>query len=187
MSDLLASAFSSSLSSSVVTYDQYQSNPDDDAYYQPLNINQLFNISHLTGKIGERPRVPDGQAAAADSIEIFIKTLTGKTTSVIVCHHDIVEVLKEKIEDAEGMPVDVQRIVFAGKQLEDHRKLSEYAIGNQSTLHLVQRMSGGGCPTYYIDWTLLLTTISQERKTMELCFIVEGSATIDPMDGSVMP
>ena len=49
--NLLVSAFSSSLNSSVVTYDQYKSDPDD-AYYQPLDINQLFSISHLTGRAG---------------------------------------------------------------------------------------------------------------------------------------
>jgi hypothetical protein len=151
VSDLLASAFSSSLSSSVVTYDQYKSNPDD-AYYQALDINQLFSISHLTGKIGERPTRAQGTAANVDSMELFIKTLTGKTISVNICKHDIVEQL---IEDAEGIPVHVQRVVFAGKQLQDDKKLSEYAIENQSTLHLVQRMSGGACPTYYIDDSLL--------------------------------
>ena len=149
ISNLLASAFSSSLNSSVVTYDQYKSDPD--GYYEPLDINQLFSISHLTGKIGERPTrvTPEG------SMEVFIKMLTGETFSVNICEHDFLEDLKKKIWDQEGVHMDMQRIIFGGKQLEDRKKLSEYAIENQCTLHLVLRLRGGGCPTYYIDDSLL--------------------------------
>ena len=149
VSDLLASAFSSSLSSSVVTYDQYKSDPK--GCYQPLDIHQLFNISHLAGKIGERPCATQ----ARDNIEVFINTLSGRTFSINVCKHDVVEDLKEKIMDKDGVPVDQQRIIFNGKQLQDHVQLSDYGIKDQCTIHLVLRLRGGGCPTYYIDDSLL--------------------------------
>ena len=79
VSDLLASAFSSSLRSPVVTYDQKKSNPK--GCYASLDMYQLFDISHLTGFIGERPSVC---ATQASSIEVFVKTLTGKTIPVLI-------------------------------------------------------------------------------------------------------
>ena len=117
-------------------------------YYQPLDINQLFSISHLTGKIGERPR--------ADSMEVNMQGPTGETFTVNICEHDFVDDLKKKIWDQKGVHMDDQRIIFGGKELEDHKKLSEYAIKNQCTLYLVLRLIGGGFgPTYYIDDSLL--------------------------------
>lgn len=77
-------------------------------------------------------------------MQLFVKTLTGKTVSIEVEEGESIEDVKAKIAEKEGIPPEQQRLIFGGQQLQDAKTLDDYDVGDDATLHLVLRLRGGG-------------------------------------------
>lgn len=76
-------------------------------------------------------------------MQIFIRTLSGKTILLHVDIEDIIDIIKQKIQDREGIIRSQQRLIFAGKQLDNFKTLGDYNIQRNCTLQLVMRIYGG--------------------------------------------
>jgi ubiquitin len=81
--------------------------------------------------------------AVRGGMQLFVKTLTGKTVSIEVEEGESIEDVKAKIAEKEGIPPEQQRLIFGGQQLQDAKTLQDYDVGDDATLHLVLRLRGG--------------------------------------------
>eukprot|EP00593_Proboscia_inermis_P003010 CAMPEP_0171296922 /NCGR_PEP_ID=MMETSP0816-20121228/5644_1 /TAXON_ID=420281 /ORGANISM="Proboscia inermis, Strain CCAP1064/1" /LENGTH=140 /DNA_ID=CAMNT_0011770763 /DNA_START=46 /DNA_END=468 /DNA_ORIENTATION=+ len=116
-----------------------------------LNSNAIVRQPFMTNGANILPCLSDRRSLAVrqalflprGGMELFVKTLTGKTVTIEVEEGESIEDVKAKISEKEGIPPEQQRLIFGGQQLQDSKTIDDYDIGDDSTLHLVLRLRGG--------------------------------------------
>jgi len=118
------------------------------------------------GPVVARPNTFDSILGIRGGMQLFVKTLTGKTVTIEVEAGESIEDVKAKIAEKEGIPPEQQRLIFGGQQLQDAKTLDDYDVGDDATLHLVLRLRGGG-----------INDISVKQITQKI--LGKGSFTVD--------
>ena len=125
-------------------------------------------------------------------MQLFVKTLTGKTVSIEIEEGESIEDVKAKIAEKEGIPAEQQRIIFGGQQLQDGKTVDDYNIGDDATLHLLLRLRGGlkslvkkalGREVFQVDESFvnsnLKGVISSEEQDLMQSFIKQSFGLVD--------
>ena len=115
-------------------------------------------------------------------MQLFVKTLTGKTVTIEVEEGESIEDVKAKISEKEGIPAEQQRLIFGGQQLQDGKTIDDYDVGDDATLHLVLRLRGGGMKKVDFDFVKKhLKGVSKDEFETVVEFVKQGG------DRTLMP
>lgn len=124
------------------------------------------------------------------AMEIFVKTLTGVNLTIEVETSDTVEALKLKIQEIGGIPIEQQRLIFGGEQLEDGRTLADYNVQKESTIKLLLKLRGGNVVNFNVtnlNITINNITESSDNNKCTVDASKDLSAKLDVKEGYFLP